>query len=206
MAAKNFTMQERKNKFLKILLDCRALLCKARNDGLNQEIKNKNQFWIAASLKLLAMMAMFFSLTIFNSNVALAAKKIEEVNYFASLRAGETNVRSGPGQNYPIKFIFKLRAIPIKVISEYDNWIEIEDFQGQSGWVMQSLVSKKRNLIVQTTKEFVALRNKPSEKGRVILELENNVIGDYLKCENSWCAMKVAGKKGWIKKSEVFGD
>lgn len=166
MAAKNFTMQERKNKILILTL----------------------------------------LTAIFATGNSLAAKKIEETNYFASLRASETNVRSGPGQNYPVKFTFKLRALPIKVISQYDNWSEIEDFQGQSGWVMQSLTSKKRTLIVQTTKEFATLRNKPNDKGRVILELENNVVGDYLKCENSWCAMKIAGKKGWIKASEVFGD
>ena len=135
-----------------------------------------------------------------------AAKQIQEVNYFASLRAEETNIRSGPGQNYPIKFTFKLRGIPVQVISEYDNWNEIRDYEGQSGWVMQSLLTKKRMLMVQTTKSFINMHRKPNEKSKIILRLENNVIGEYLKCEESWCAMKIANKKGWVQESDLFGN
>jgi SH3-like domain-containing protein len=132
-------------------------------------------------------------------------RAITSVNYFASLRANETNVRAGPGQNYPIKFSFKLRGIPVRVINEYDNWNEIEDFEGQSGWVTQSLLTKKRTLLVRTTKNFINMHRKNNEKSRIIFRLENNVIGDYLKCLEDWCGIKINGKKGWVLKDEVFG-
>ncbi len=140
------------------------------------------------------------------SSPSFAAKQIQEVNYFASLRAAETNVRSGPGQNYPIKFTFKLRGIPVRVISEYDNWNEIEDYEGQSGWGTQSLLTKKRTVIIRTTKSFINMHSKDSEKSRIIYRLENNVIGDYIKCENDWCGVKVENKKGWVQRGEVFGS
>jgi SH3-like domain-containing protein len=146
-----------------------------------------------------------FSAIFFLSTNVFAAKQIQEVNYFASTRAGETNVRAGPGQNYPIKFTFKIRALPVRVISEYDNWNEIEDFEGQNGWVTQSLLTKKRTLLVRTTKSFVNMQSKDSEKSRVIFHLENNVIGDYLKCSEDWCGIKVNGKKGWVKKADLLG-
>lgn len=136
---------------------------------------------------------------------AFAVQKINEVNYFASLRANETNVRAGPGQNYPIKFSYRLKGIPMQVISEYDNWNEIKDYEGQSGWVMQSLLTKKRTLMIRTSKEFINLYKKNNEKSRVLLRLENNVIGDYLKCVEGWCAIEVADKKGWVKEEDVFG-
>ena len=141
----------------------------------------------------------------FFAQSAFAAKQIQEVNYFASLRSAETNVRSGPGQNYPIKFTFKMRGVPVRVTSEYDNWNEIKDYDGQSGWTMQSLVTKKRTLMVRTTKAFVNMHSKNNEKSRVIFHLENGVIGDYLKCEKEWCGIKVNGKKGWVQKVDVFG-
>ncbi len=151
-----------------------------------------------------------FSMTLlvvfyFISSPSFAVQKINEVNYFASLRANETNVRAGPGQNYPIKFSYRLKGIPVQVISEYDNWNEIKDYEGQSGWVMQSLLTKKRTLMIRTTKSFVNLQKKNNEKSRVLYRLENNVIGDYLKCTDGWCAMEVSGKKGWVKEEEVFG-
>jgi SH3-like domain-containing protein len=152
------------------------------------------------------MTGSIFSLLIFFSFSAFAApKQIQEVNYFASLRAAQTNVRSGPGQNYPVKFTFKLRGLPVRVISEYDNWNEIEDYEGQSGWVTQSLLTKKRTLLVRTQKSFINMHSKPSEKSRVLYRLENNVVGDYLKCVNSWCGIKVENKKGWVEQSELFG-
>jgi SH3-like domain-containing protein len=140
------------------------------------------------------------------SNSLASPREISSVDYFESLRSNETNVRSGPGQNYPIKFTFKLRGIPVRVINEYDNWSEIEDFEGQSGWVMQSLLTKKRTLLVQTTKSFINMYGKNNEKSRIIFRLENNVIGDYLKCVEDWCGIKINGKKGWVLKDDVFGS
>ena len=146
----------------------------------------------------------FLALFFFASH-AQASRAITEVNYFASLRAADTNVRAGPGQNYPIKFTFKLRGLPVRVINEYDNWNEIEDYEGQTGWVTQSLLTKKRTLLVQTKKSFVNMHSKNSEKSRIIFRLENNVVGDYLKCSDDWCGIKVNGKKGWVPKDEIFG-
>lgn len=136
---------------------------------------------------------------------SFAARQVEEKNFFASLRASETNVRAGPGPQYPIKFTFKAKNIPVRVISEYDNWNEIEDYEGQSGWVSQSLLTKKRHLLVQTTQSFINLHSKNNEKSRVLYHLENHVVGEYLGCLENWCSMKVNDKKGWILKSAVFG-
>lgn len=141
----------------------------------------------------------------YSSSVFAASRVVEEMNYFASLRSAETNVRAGPGQNYPVKFTFKLRNIPVKVISLYDNWNEIEDYDGQTGWVTQTLLTKKRTVIVRTTKEFVNMYSKNSEKSRTIFRLENNVILDYIKCEEGWCAVKINNKKGWVESGNLFG-
>ncbi len=150
---------------------------------------------------------LLLQLVIIRSQTTFAAiKEVEEKNYFSSLRSAETNVRAGPGQHYPVKFTFKAKSIPVRVISEYDNWCEIEDFEGQSGWVSQNLLTKKRTLLVRTTKPFIDMYVKNNEKSRVLFHLENNVTGEYLKCVENWCAIKVNDKKGWVKKGEVFGD
>ena len=145
-------------------------------------------------------------LTLFTTlSSAFATKQIQEVNYFSSFRASETNVRSGPGQNYPIKYTYKVRGIPVRVISEYDNWNEIEDYEGQTGWVMQSLLTKKRMLMIYSKKPTVEMRRKNNLEAHLIFRLENFVIGEYLKCDEQWCAIKINGKKGWVEKSDVFG-
>lgn len=147
----------------------------------------------------------FVSVFLLLSHQSFAAKKVNKSNYFASMRAMETNVRSGPGTNYPIKFTYKTKAIPVHVINDYDNWSEIEDYEGQSGWISQSLLTKKRTLIVRISKDYTNMYKKSNEKSRVIYRLENNVIGDYVKCIEDWCAIRVNDEKGWVLRSDVFG-
>lgn len=137
---------------------------------------------------------------------SFAIEKITEQNYFASLRSSETNVRSGPGQNYPVKFTFKIKAIPVKVISEYDNWNEIRDYQGQTGWVSQNLLTKKRTLMVRITDPAINMYSKETAKSKIVYKLENNVIGDYLGCNNNWCEIKINGKKGWVERVNLWGS
>lgn len=163
----------------------------------------KNNFNIKYQLYLFNIKKYFFYailLNLFFINNSFSAKQIQQVNYFSSLRANETNVRSGPGQNYPIKFIYKLKGIPVKVISEYDNWNEIEDYDGQTGWITQSLVTKKRTLMVYSKKPSIEMRKKPKIDSRLVYRLENFVIAEYLKCEEQFCAIKINGKKGWVEK------
>ncbi len=141
------------------------------------------------------------------SNTAYAQQHlVKSVSYYASLRGNETNVRAGPGQNYPIKFTYKIRGVPIHVVSEFDNWYEIEDYQKHTGWVMQNLVTKKRSLMVTTKKPMIDMYRKNNEKSRLVFHLKNHVIADYVGCDENWCAAKVNGKKGWIKRSELYGS
>ncbi|NBX53118.1 MAG: hypothetical protein EBT63_05670 [Proteobacteria bacterium] len=146
-----------------------------------------------------------FLVFVFLSNESKSAQQIQEVNYFASLRANQTNVRSGPGSNYPIKYSFKTKNLPIKVVSEYDNWCEIEDYEGTKGWIAQNLITKKRHVLTYSKKNIVGMHVKKDPNSRKVFNIENFVIGELLKCENSWCAVKVNDKKGWIHSQDLFG-
>lgn len=139
------------------------------------------------------------------SQESKSAQQIQEVNYFASLRSNETNIRSGPGSNYPIKYSFKIKNLPIRVISEYDNWCEIEDYEGSRGWVAQNLITKKRHVLTYSKKNIIEMFAKKDPSSRKIFNIENFVIGEFIKCENIWCAVKINDKKGWILAQDLFG-
>jgi len=151
-----------------------------------------------------SFLTFFIVLYIFSQDI-FATQQIQEVDYFASLRSNETNIRSGPGSNYPIKFTFKLRNLPVRIVSEYDNWCEIEDYEGSRGWVAQNLITKKRHLMTFSKKNIIDIHVKKNETSKVIFHLENYVIGEYLKCEESWCALKIKDEKGWILSSDLYG-
>ena len=113
-------------------------------------------------------------LPIFYSNTLANSSEIKEVNYFSSLRGEETNVRAGPGHQYPIKFIYIIKSAPIKVISEYDNWCEIEDYEKQTGWVSKTLLTKKRTIMVNSKKPKISMHRKNKDNSKIV-ELQNGL-------------------------------
>ena len=86
----------------------------------------------------------------FFANIAIAAVKSDEAGYpiFASLKYHETNVRTGPSINYPIKWIYQGNNIPLEIIGKYNNWLKVKDFKGDIGWIHLTLISQSRNFII----------------------------------------------------------
>ncbi|WP_182996885.1 SH3 domain-containing protein [Gluconacetobacter sacchari] len=67
---------------------------------------------------------------------------------FAALRADEVNMRSGPGQRYPIEWVYHRRNLPVKIEREFDVWRLVEDSDGQKGWVHQATLVGTRSFVV----------------------------------------------------------
>ena len=67
---------------------------------------------------------------------------------FVSLRAAEVNMRTGPGVQYPVEWVYRRQALPMEVIAEYGTWRKVRDWQGTQGWVHQSMLGGRRTLIV----------------------------------------------------------
>ncbi|MFT4718159.1 MAG: SH3-like domain-containing protein [Rickettsiales bacterium] len=133
------------------------------------------------------------------------ASRLKERDYSASLRSSKSNVRFGPGMNYDIKYILKLKSMPIQVIAEYDNWVEIKDFENEEGWINKSLITRKRTAMVRTDEEFIELHKSHFAKSKIVARLENNVILEVDECNEVSCYIKVSSQRGWVKKSEIWG-
>ena len=67
---------------------------------------------------------------------------------FVSLRSNEINLRTGPGSNYPIVWIYQRRGMPVEVVAEFESWRKIRDWQGTVGWVHQSMLDGRRGALV----------------------------------------------------------
>ena len=48
-------------------------------------------------------------------------------NYYLMLKNSKVNVRMGPGLDYPVKFIYKKKYLPVKVIDRKDNFRKVID-------------------------------------------------------------------------------
>lgn len=126
-----------------------------------------------------------------------------DLSVFASLRAERVHVRAGPGTQYPISWIYVRRGLPVLITARFEFWRKIRDYDGDVGWIHQSLISNERTGLV--IGGIRPLRNAPSEAAPVVLYAEPGVQGHMRKCEKSWCEISISDHTGWMQTSHLWG-
>lgn len=129
---------------------------------------------------------------------------------FVTTAADEVNVRTGPGRQYPIEWVFTRRGFPVEIIDEFDTWRRIRDPDGVEGWVHQALLSGRRGMIV-TGDAIEIVRDAPADAASPVVRAEAGVVGRVLECppegaENAdWCRVELDGYRGWLPRANLWG-
>ena len=150
---------------------------------------------------------------------------------FASLRADEVNMRSGPGSQYPILWLYKRRDLPVQIEREFDLWRLVEDSDGVKGWVHTATLVGTRSFVVIANRlgagsraEAAAvdpgvgpgvgvhgagtlLRDEPRDNASIVAILRPGVIGRLRACpaQSDWCRVSTHNYSGWLLRSAIFG-
>jgi SH3-like domain-containing protein len=122
---------------------------------------------------------------------------------FASLDAERINARTGPGKQYPIRWVYARKTMPVKIVDEFDTWRRIEDPDGDRSWVHVSLLSGRRTAMV--VGETRSLRRMPDAESRALARMEPGVIGRLLGCSGAWCELEVGSSQGWVERTAIWG-
>jgi SH3-like domain-containing protein len=134
-------------------------------------------------------------------NNALAVK---DYIGWKSFKSDDVNVRTGPGTRYPIKWIYKRKNMPLKVLAKYDNWYKIEDFEGETGWAHPNMLSEKRTFVVSANE--VIMKKSLKENSRSIVKLEKGVIGTIDECLEDLCKIEIEKYIGYVPSSSIWGN
>ena len=126
----------------------------------------------------------------------------KENSYYLILKNNEVNVRYGPGFDYPIKYVYKKKYLPIKVIDKKENFRRIIDFKNNSGWIHTSQLKKGKSLILL---EDQILFSKPTRHSKPILKIAKGRLLLIKKCKKKWCRVKTQNYLGWIIINNVWG-
>ena len=113
----------------------------------------------------LIILVLFFSILFF-----LPRSLANESVNFLSLKNNEVYVRVGPSKEYPIKFIYKKKYLPLEVLDKSETWRKIKDFENNSGWIHISQLSKKKSAININNNSL--LYKKPTIFSKPIAKLE----------------------------------
>ena len=138
-----------------------------------------------------------------------AAQKAREIARYgvfpryASLKKSEVNVRSGPGNQYPILWVYQRAGYPVLLLARYDNYLKIRDVEGEEGWVYVGMVAKQRTALVQG-KAPVPLYRKADPASPMVARLAPGVVVTLEDCENAnLCEVRTETAKGWVARSSL---
>jgi|TARA_R110000782_G_scaffold72839_4_gene145694 SH3-like domain-containing protein len=137
--------------------------------------------------------------------VASAQESGLPIPRFVALRSDKVFLRSGPGLRYPKVWIYQRRNMPMEVVSEFDTWRKVRDWEGSEGWVHQSLLVGSRHVIV--TDDTITLYSAADENARKIALISANVIGKVEDCPASmnWCQLRFGDFEGWAPRQGFWG-
>jgi len=143
-------------------------------------------------------------LILFLSTIFFLTKSFANQNInFLSLKNSEVNLRQGPSFEYPIKFIYKKKYLPIKVLDKLETWVKVIDFENNSGWIHISQLSKKKSAI--NIKDNSIIYKKKTIYSKPIAKLESGRLVLIRKCTEDWCKISSGGFNGWVKKNSLWG-
>ena len=141
--------------------------------------------------KIIFFILIFFCTTAFSNE-----------NYYLMLKNSKVNVRMGPGLDYPVKFIYKKKYLPVKVIDKKENFRKVIDHKKNSGWIHISQLKKINSVIVLSNR---ILFKKPTFNSKPIANIENGKLFVLAKCKKNWCKVSSQNYSGWINIDNVWG-
>jgi SH3-like domain-containing protein len=114
-------------------------------------------------------------------------------------------MRKGPGQRYPIEWVYQRRDLPVEVEREYDVWRYVRDPDGVEGWVHQVTLSDRRTFMI--TGNDATLRSDAKDTASPVALLKVGVIGRLRECDtgSQWCQVQIGGYKGYLRRDQFWG-
>ncbi len=126
---------------------------------------------------------------------------------YASLKKDQVNLRTGPGDRYPIMWVYQERNFPVEVLDSFEIWRQIRDKDGERGWVHQNMLKKTRFVVIE--KESSLLKKAEPEASPVAI-VQPGVIAKVESCPmGPYCKITVSDenntKTGWFLRSNLWG-
>ena len=122
---------------------------------------------------------------------------------YLSVTADKTNVRSGPGTQHPVLF-YVMKGYPLRALRKQGRYIQVEDYEGDKGWVHQNLLSTKRWVIVKL--DQINLREGPATTYPLRFQAPKGAPFEVLAEKDGWLHVRyVDGDEAWCSANIVWG-
>jgi len=121
---------------------------------------------------------------------------------FVSLKSGEINARTGPGETYPIRWLYQRKNLPVEVTAEFKLWRRIKDFDGEQSWVHEAMLSSRRYAIISHDTNAYADKD---GGGSAAARFKRGVQVKVDSCRKDYCQVDYGQVEGWVQKKDLWG-
>lgn len=121
---------------------------------------------------------------------------------YSSIKNAPANGRAGPSQDYPVRWQYQLKGLPVVIIRETADWRKIRDPQGDEVWIHRALLSGETTAITMYDGQILQA---PREDAEVLAQFPSGLVLALDRCEGAWCAVSADGVEGWVSRTRVWG-
>ena len=124
---------------------------------------------------------------------------------YVSLKYAVVNARAGPGDDYPLKWVYHAKNLPLQVVAETEDWRRVCDSQGSLSWIHRRTASDTHRTVLRADAQDLPLYARPSSTAAQTAELRAHAIADLKTCKGDWCKLAVGHVQGWAPADQVWG-
>ncbi len=136
------------------------------------------------------------------ATLALVAPLTSAQN-MVSIQGASVNMRSGPGLKDPVQWTLS-KGYPLRVTARRGDWLQVSDFEGDSGWVSRRLTGSTPHHVVKVPQ--ANLRAGPGTGYRKVGEAAYGEVFRTVEKRPSWVRVSAGdGRKGWMARSLLWG-
>lgn len=134
---------------------------------------------------------------------ASVLSQAQPAQQMVSVSGSKLNMRSGPSTNAPVLWELK-KGYPLQITQRKGNWVQVRDFEGDTGWVARSLTGQTPHHIVKA--RVANVRSGPGTQHRVVGKADYGELLRTREKRADWVRVERAeGPGGWIAKTLLWG-
>lgn len=137
---------------------------------------------------------------------ALTAMSLSPVwaDSWVSARSATVNLRAQPSTRAEVLWQLS-QGYPLQVVKRQGQWLQVQDFEGDQGWVAKHVTSQTPHHIVKT--RTANLRSGPGTQYRLVGKASYGDILQPQGRQGEWVKVKHPEQKGsaWVAKSLLWG-
>jgi len=123
---------------------------------------------------------------------------------YVSLKFDKVNARAGPGDDYRLLWVYRVRGLPLQVVAETAEWRRVCDPEGALAWVHKRTTDGRR-MTMNTQTASVTLLQKPKDGAKPAAYLNPRALAALDRCRKGWCRVRADHASGWVRDTNLWG-